>query len=210
MSTVPGTGTGYPINLGQQSGILVHVYWGASGLPTIGTHKLLHTPPRVPTSHPAHNITSLLLLILVAIVLSIFKVERALQSPHDNSAMTQNMERQGLAVLELNNEGYWSSISMSTLFAAKTQPSSDSGSSTTRAAHEKTTDVMERLDLLDLLNLKLPDTRPPVRAASAMHCMMTGRPQSLDGMAPICGGPPVPLYIKPWSTVKIKDAKHCT
>ena len=36
----------------------VHVYWGASGLPTIGTHKLLRIPPLVPTSHPAHNVTS--------------------------------------------------------------------------------------------------------------------------------------------------------
>ena len=36
----------------------VHVYWGASGLPTIGTHKLLRIPPLVPTSHPHHNVTS--------------------------------------------------------------------------------------------------------------------------------------------------------
>ena len=33
-----------------------HVYWGASGLPTIGTHKRCRIPPLVPTSQPHHNV----------------------------------------------------------------------------------------------------------------------------------------------------------
>ena len=37
--------------LGRTCNLSIHVYWGASGLPTIGTHKLLRIPPFVPTSH---------------------------------------------------------------------------------------------------------------------------------------------------------------
>ena len=44
--------------LTQPRALYAHVYWGASGLPTIGTHKLRRIPLLVPTSHPHHNVTS--------------------------------------------------------------------------------------------------------------------------------------------------------
>ena len=48
----------YSCTTAVQRHTAVHVYWGANGLPTIGTHKLLRIPPLVPTSNLPHNVTS--------------------------------------------------------------------------------------------------------------------------------------------------------